>query len=166
MSIYILDGYNVIYAVPELKKKLDQSLEAARDGLLGCCAGLSGRRGDIQRIYVVFDGNEDFAHLSNCRHDRISVLFTRQKEEADDRILELIRKDTGRHSFIIVSNDNYVFNNSKAHGAKVISVSEFYALVEKPQKGNRKDKIEIPNKALSADRAKKITEEYRKHLGI
>ena len=166
MNIFIFDGYNVIYAVPDLRKKLDRSLEAARDGLLSYCARLKSRRGGIGGIYVVFDGDERFSRFpAGSVSASAQVIFTQRKEEADDRILSMIRKDGGKNSFIIVSNDNYVFNNSRVHGACVISVAEFCALLE-PASGKPKSGPETPAKVLPLDKAKKITEEYKKHLGI
>ena len=64
MTTIIVDGYNVIHAVPALARRLDQSLEAAREALLEACRAYRARRGDIARLYVVFDGDEAVGGLA------------------------------------------------------------------------------------------------------
>lgn len=163
MLTLILDGYNVIHAVPELAKRLDQSLEAGRQGLIEFCVAYKARRGDVAQLYIVFDGDEAYAGAGQGGAG-ISVLFSRRGEEADERILSLIRTDGGRSRFVIVSNDTYIFNNARAHGARVISVRDFYAQ-RRAADAPRQDRIELPEKApLSSGEAKRITDEYRKHL--
>ena len=164
MVTVVLDGYNVIHAVPELARQLDRSLEAAREALVSLCQAYQARRGDVKQMYVVFDGDQAFASGSQRDRDGVAVFFTQRQEEADDRILSLIRADGGRSRFVIVSNDIYVFNNARVHGARVIPVSEFYAHLRpahaaRPAHSDAEDKT-----TLSAFDARRITEEYRKHL--
>lgn len=97
--------------------------------------------------------------------DRISVVYSRKKEEADDRIIALIRKDAAS-TFTIVSNDNYVFNNSRAHGARVISVGEFCSLFGSQHAKTQAKSKTGEAKELSSDAARRITDEYKKHLGF
>ena len=164
MVTVVLDGYNVVHAVPELERVLDQSLEAAREALVRMCQELRARRGDIGRLVVVFDGDE--AHARGPAADRggVTVLFTRREEEADERILQFLRADGGRNRFVIVSNDTHIFNNARAHGARAMSVSEFYAQA-RPKRHPRQGPPELPEKpALPPFEARRITEEYRRHL--
>ena len=164
MITLILDGYNVIHGVPELERKLDQSLEAAREALVSFCQAYRARRGDVQRLYVVFDGNDAYAGGPSADRGGVTVLFTRSQEEADDRILRLIKDDGARSRFVIVSNDNYVFNNARAHSARVIPVSEFSAK-PKPGRTTRSPRSPVVEKtSLSLRAAERITEEYRRHL--
>jgi predicted RNA-binding protein with PIN domain len=143
---------------------LDRSLEAAREALVGLCRAYRARRRDIERLYIVFDGDEAYAHRPEANRGAVTVLFTQRQEEADDRILSLIRADTGCSRFIIVSNDTYVFNNARAHGARVMPVHEFYAQCQ-PASASRPTHPDAMDKTtLSALEARRITEEYRKHL--
>lgn len=164
MVTLVLDGYNVIHAVPELTRQLDRSLEAAREALVKLCQELRARRGDVARLVVVFDGDEQYARGSETERGGVTVLFTRREEEADERILQLIRADGGRSRFVVVSNDTHIFNNARVHGARVIPVSELYAQLRamttpRPTRPDASDKT-----TLSALEAQRITEEYRQHL--
>ena len=165
MVTLVLDGYNVIHAVPELARQLDRSLEAAREALLAVCRAYRARRGDIERLYVVFDGDQAYARGPQDERGGVIALFTKRQEEADERILHLLRVDGGRSRFVIISNDNYVFNNARVHGAQVMSVAEFYARLQPSsavRAGNRSramDKMTLPTRD-----AQQITEEYREYL--
>ncbi len=165
MKTFILDGYNVIHAVPSLARKLDQSLEAARSALVSECRVYHAQQKHAA-IYIVFDGtrSEAEADLRQERVGGIVVIFTRQRETADDRILSLLRTDRGRNEFVIVSNDTYVLNNSRAHGARVMSVDEFYAHTTPSRQPVRRARGGDIKTVPSVRAARTITEEYRRYL--
>ena len=163
MTILILDGYNVAHAVPEVARHLDGSLQAAREALVRLCQAYQTRRGDVGKIYVVFDGRDAEAFGSHEQSQGgVTVLFSQKPEEADQRILRVIESQRGR--CVVVSNDNEVSNNARAFGASVLSVQQFY---EQARQGTarRSHHSTGPGKAdLPAGTARQITEDYRKHL--
>ena len=164
MVTVVLDGYNVIHAVPELARELDHSLEAAREALVRLCRAYRDRRGDVERLYVVFDGDHAYARGPQADRGGVTVLFTRREEEADKRILSLLEAERGRSRFVVVSNDNEVFNNARAFGARLMSVRAFYETA-RPGSARRPEPPAIADKmTLSTRDAQRITEEYRKHL--
>ena len=164
MVTIVLDGYNVIHAVPELERQLDRSLEAARAALISLCAAYRARRGDIERLYVVFDGREEVGSGSVERRDGVTVLFSHRPEEADARILRVIRAEGQRGRFVVVSNDNEIANNARALGAQIISAAEFIAQAT-PTRTSRPTRSDSVDKMpLSTRDAQRITEEYRKRL--
>ena len=76
MVTLIVDGYNVVHAVPELERQLDRSLEAARDALVSLCRDYRARRGDVARVTVVFDGDQAYARGLHADRGGVTVLFT------------------------------------------------------------------------------------------
>jgi len=160
----IVDGYNVIHAVPELERQLDRSLEAAREGLVGLCREYRARRGDAGRVWVVFDGSAEYPSGLHSDRGGVRVVFTQEGEEADERILRLVRDDQGRSEFLVVSNDTQIVNNARGLGARVISGPTFYRQA-RPARAPRSTPSATGERAgLSADEAQRITEEYRKRL--
>ena len=163
MTTLILDGYNVAHAVPELARQLDGSLQAARDALVALCQQYRAKRGDIGKVYVVFDGrNAEVFGAREQTQGGVTVLFSQKPEEADARILRVIESQRSR--CVVVSNDNEVSNNARAFGASVLSVQQFY---EQARQGTarRAHHPTSPGKAdLPAGTARQITEDYRKHL--
>jgi len=166
MITLILDGYNVIHAVPEMARHMDRSLQSAREALVRFCQEYRRRRGDIGRLYVVFDGQDAEGFGSREQpHGNVIVLFTQKPEEADARILRVIEAQGGRSRCVVVSNDNEVFNNARAFGARVLSVQEFYQQA-RPAKVRRANRPDGEDKVMPSPReAQQITEELRKHLG-
>ena len=125
--IAIIDGYNVIYRDASLKKQLDISLANARKGLVDFCIRWLSRRGDISEFWVVFDGDSSVMPLSGTSSRGVRVVFTRTKEDADDRILSLLRDVDDDTDYVVISSDNYVSGNSKRMGARVMSASDFFS---------------------------------------
>ena len=164
MVTVILDGYNVIHAVPALAQELDRSLEAARAALMSLCAAYRARRGDVKQLYVVFDGND--AEARGPQEDRggVTVLFTQRPEEADERILSLIRAEGRRGRFVVVSNDNQIANNARALGAQVVSAAQFNGQAKLARTTRSAPHTVVEKMPLSTRDAQRITEEYRKSL--
>ena len=165
MITMIVDGYNVIYAVPELARQMDRSLQAAREALVRFCQAYRARRGDIGRVYVVFDGRDAVGFGSREQtHGSVTVVFTQKPEEADKRILVLIEAQGGRGRCVVVSNDNEVFNNARAFGASVLSVQEFTKKARPVGPTRPQAPSSARKEPLSSRDAREITEEYRKRL--
>jgi len=163
MIVLILDGYNVIHAVPELARHLDRSLQAAREALIRLCQAYRARRGDMARLYVVFDGRDAEAFGSSAQQQgSVTVLFTERPEEADARILRVIEAERGR--CVVVSNDNEVANNARAFGARILSVQAFYRQVHPVKTSHHQSPASAGKAILSTRDAQQITEEYRQHL--
>jgi len=164
MPVLILDGYNVIHRLPMLQRELDRSLQAARQALITYCQTRHAKRGDVAHLYIVFDGTAHAGHLPSQRMEGLTVLFTDGKETADDRMLRLIREAPAGSSFIIVSNDTYVYNNARAHGARVMSVEAFAAQgISRRHRTSASDRA--TNKArLASEVARQITAAYRADL--
>ena len=162
MERLIIDGYNVIYAVPALRQALDRSLEAARQALIAYCRAFQAGRLDLH-LTIVFDGTEGSAVGVLPPVGGISVLYTDRSEEADERILALLRSQPWSR-VTVVSNDIYITNNARAHGARVIPADHFFppARTSRPPAGRRREpsgKAALPARAAAA-----ITEEYRSYL--
>ena len=165
MMTMILDGYNVIHAVPELARHLDRSLQSAREALVRLCQEYRRGRGDVGRCYVVFDGRADHAFSSPASDlGCVAVLFTQEPEEADARILRLIEAERGRGRCVVVSNDNEVSNNARAFGARIISAQEFYKSIRPAAAPGSRASTGSGKAPLSPRDAQQITEGYRKHL--
>ncbi len=88
MDVLLVDGYNVIGAWTELKKLKATDFNASRERLISALAEYQAFKG--WRVILVFD-----AHLSpgiekKSKELRIEVIYTREKETADERIEKLV----------------------------------------------------------------------------
>ncbi len=161
----ILDGYNVIHAIPELERLLDVSLQAAREGLIRLSEQYRSSHGDIRKIVIVFDGKSEYDGLPSGSRAGVEIIFS-SGESADERILELIQTAKNTDSFIVVSNDNYVSNNSRAMRTSVVPVSEFRNASAGKSNPRAASGRSGPKTGLTDHAAQKITDEYRRHLGL
>jgi len=55
----------------------------------------------------------------------VTAVYTHSHKEADDKILEIIQGIKKPGSATVISNDNFIYNNSRAYGAFVKSSEEF-----------------------------------------
>lgn len=164
---YILDGYNIIHKIPALEKQLEKNLQSARDALLRFCKSLLQSRGDVEKITVVFDGASDVFSDAEA-WGSVEVIYTATGEDADDRILDYLKKISTRR-VIVVSDDNYVCNNARAMKARIISGTDFFSgktRLSGAKKTNRLSKGNEPGKKISVQDQNKITNEYADYLGL
>ena len=164
MKIFVVDGYNVIHSIPAFERALNQSLRHARETLIQICFQYANTRGDIRRIYLVFDGKDEFADLPTDSREKLTVIFSNTKEEADGRIIDMLQNRNSPDDWWVVSRDNEIMNNAKSMRAKSISPLDF--LEGMSAKKTAAKTPATPHKSLSDSTAQKITDEYRRHLGI
>lgn len=91
----IVDGYNIIYAWPELNEAKEDSLEYARAKLVEILANYASLSG--QEVVLVFDAYRQKKRIDRAEKiDGIEVIYTRYGETADTLIErlagELVRK--------------------------------------------------------------------------
>lgn len=100
-----MDGYNIIYAWPELKRIAQYSLDGARDKLLSILSNYQGYK--TCRVIVVFDahlvknGNEKVE-----KFDSIKVIYTKETETADAYIERSVKNLTREHKVRVATSDN------------------------------------------------------------
>ncbi len=158
----ILDAYNVIHAIPELERRLEGKLEDARKALISYCREYQEVQGNIAQVILVFDGKKNAGFWNQdpiFREGAIEIIFSEDGQTADDKIIEFLETVSAPEKFAVVSNDNYVANNARAHGVRVFSVQNFSGAVKRKRTAN-------PDAGTGAVQAQRITEEYRQYLGI
>lgn len=157
MKTFIIDGYNVIYKIPQFENKLDDSLQAAREALVDFIRVNKVKTSDY---VIVFEGKDEYAGLSPLNTGNVRIIFTKTREEADRRIVDMLKSAASTHDFVIVSDDNYVRNHARAFGAIGMSAEEFFR-VKSPKKNVRRDICQSNVKD-----SQKINEELKKAWGI
>jgi predicted RNA-binding protein with PIN domain len=116
---WLIDGYNVIRRDPDLRGQEIQSLEAGRRALVHLVAALARRGGD--EFTIVFDGARRGATPTPA--GRVTVLFSRPPETADDVVIRLAGQ--WRERAIVVTSDRTI--QQAAHRARcaVLRADEF-----------------------------------------
>lgn len=162
MKTLILDAYNVIHKVPSLSAKLKTGLESARSALVDFVINWKRNNYFHGNIYLVFDGGDDIAPFHEPKRAGVSCIFTRSREEADDRIIGMVRRSENAGDIMVISSDNKVINGCRAHGAW-IKGPEFLTETKKKKKAVSEARSK---KEISSAQQREIDEHYRKALGL
>ena len=157
MKQLILDGYNVIHKIPELASHLNAGLEEARKALANFMATWRRAHAYNGTICIVFDGRDGIVS-NNQSLCGIKCIYTKTKQEADDRIITMVKSSRDSKTITVISDDNYVQNNCTVHGATV-NAAQF--LLE-PSKSKTKQL----EKEISPAAAKDINDFLKKQWGL
>jgi len=164
-KLLLIDGYNVIHRIPELKCGFNSGgLENARLNLALLISGWNRSRPGTECI-IVFDGDIQFSVGREQRLSGIRSVFTRASHGGDSEIIRFVSGWSGNKSDItVISDDNSVRNNCRAHGATVKSSS--FILTSKTRPSPSKSKASADGKGLDRKAAADIDEELRKKFGL
>ncbi len=125
----IVDGYNVIFAWPDLAEAARSDLDAARRAL---CDRLSSYAGFTKcRLVVVFDGYKLKGNPGEKRQlNNIQVVYTKEGESADRYIEELAAEIGSNYQVRVASSDALVQLSSLRSGVLRVSARELQSEVE------------------------------------
>ena len=135
--LYILvDGYNIIFAWPELKKLASKSLDLARSELINRMANY---RGFMQcELILVFDAYRVKGNYREIEeHSGISVVYTKEAETADTYIERTAHKLSKEHRVRVATSDGLEQVIILGSGAMRVSAPEFRLEVEAAEKAVR-----------------------------
>jgi predicted RNA-binding protein with PIN domain len=119
----IVDGYNLIHAIPELARMLTADAESARDRLVLLLADCAARRN--AEVMIVFDGRRGQAGLPSRGAHRVQVVFSRSPQTADDVIKGLLVRSGHPRATTVVTSDNSIALHCRDYGARVVKSGEF-----------------------------------------
>lgn len=117
--VVLVDGYNVTkLARPEL------ALSTQREWLAGAASGLAARTG--AEVQLVFDGAGPLeeAPADRSRRQGVQIRFSADGVEADDVIIELVRRLPADRPIVVATSDRRVRDACRAAGANTISATQ------------------------------------------
>jgi len=106
MNVLLVDAYNIIGAWPDLKKLKEQDFEAARDRLIEYMAEYQAYTGF--RVIVIFDAHMVPGAETRERKRNVEVVYTREKETADECIEKLVSQIKDVQTTVYVATSDYV----------------------------------------------------------
>lgn len=123
---YLLDGYNIIHAIPSLKKTLLHNADSARE-LLIHAAGRFALSKKI-RCTVVFDGFSPDNAAKNSVHAPVHVVYS-SPLSADAKIKQMIERSTKRSLLVIISSDREILSFAKTCSCQTHTSKHFSNLL-------------------------------------
>jgi len=163
-SVLFVDGYNVIHRVPELERGLAEGLQYARNRLALRVAGWGREHPGVECV-IVFDGDFDAAGGRDQRLAGVRCVFSFTRHGGDDELIRLVRERRAQGAAVtVVSDDNKVGNNCRAHGASV-RPSDFIMARKARPAGPRAAASSRDGKNLDRKAAASIDDELKKKWG-
>jgi len=126
-DVLLVDGYNMIGAWPELARMKDIGLEEARDQLLNMLADYQGFTG--MNVFVIFDAHQMSGLGATYKHYQITVIYTKEKETADECIERLCAEWTSRRRNVFVATSD-MMEQHVAFGQGALRMSARELLIE------------------------------------
>ncbi|GGE54243.1 hypothetical protein GCM10011391_36460 [Pullulanibacillus camelliae] len=106
MDVLLVDGYNIIGAWPDLQAlKKQDDFAAARDRLIDRMSEYKAYTG--MRVIVVFDAHFVPGIETKVKQYQVEVIYTREKETADERIEKLVSVLKNIKTQIYVATSDY-----------------------------------------------------------
>ncbi len=120
----LIDGYNLIRAVPELAILDREDLEAGRSVLLRALSSYRSVKG--HSLSVVFDGSRACSFPAAVHPRGIDVVFSRPPRNADDLLAERCR--AGKADLLVTSDSGLASRVDRS--VEVMGSREFWEKVE------------------------------------
>ncbi len=134
--VYVVDGYNVIFAWKDLKELSKVNIDSAKDRLISI---LSEYKAIIDyRIILVFDGYKvkNNPGSEELKED-ISVIHTKEGETADAYIERFANANKDKLNITVVTSDSLIRQLTSGNNCMVISSLDFEKEVAEAKKNLR-----------------------------
>lgn len=137
----LVDGYNIIFAWPELRELLQISLEISRLRLIEILANYKGFTG--LKIILVFDAHKVNGGLETVTDiNNIKVVYTKEKETADTYIEKTTEALSKKYLVRIATSDSLEQIIILTKGAYRVSAMELLKDIEDTTNKMRQEYIE------------------------
>lgn len=125
----LVDGYNILFAWPELKELLEKNADAARMKLLELLSNYQGIR--QCQIIVVFDAYRVQGHLEEIvSYHNIHVVYTKEAQTADQYIEKFAHDNQKKYNITVATSDGLQQIIVRGAGCALLSARELKIDVE------------------------------------
>ncbi len=130
----LVDGYNIIFAWPELKELADINIDSARGRLLDILSNYQGM--EKCNLIVVFDAYRLEGHKTEIfDYHNIHVVYTKEAETADAYIEKFAQEHGRKYHVTVATSDGLEQVIIRGQGCYLLSARELLEEVE--QKGRQ-----------------------------
>ncbi|MDD2422095.1 MAG: NYN domain-containing protein [Heliobacteriaceae bacterium] len=127
-ELLIVDGYNALYACPELASLRERSFEHARDKLMAILAEYGAWKG--VQVILVFDAHQVKGGVEHVEESvAVTVVYTREDETADRYIERCLGRLPPETKVWVATGDALEQTISLGKGAYRLPVRELFAQV-------------------------------------
>lgn len=125
----LVDGYNIVYAWPELKELADEHMDGARMKLLDILSNYQGIR--KCRIIVVFDAYRVEGHVEEViDYHNIHLVYTKEAQTADQYIEKFAHDNRNKYHISVATSDGLQQIIIRGAGCALLSARELKIEIE------------------------------------
>ena len=129
----LVDGYNIIFAWPELKELADADVRAAQTKLMDILSNYQGYKKCT--LILVFDAYKVEGHQEEVlTYHNIHVVYTKEAETADQYIEKTVHKIGRQHQVTVATSDGLEQIIIMGQGASRISARGLKEEIEETRK--------------------------------
>ena len=100
----LVDGYNIIFAIPQLKELADLNIDSARDKLMDLLCNYQGYRKNT--LILVYDAYKVEGGLGSVeKYHNIYVVYTKEAETADQYIEKTVHEIGKKYHVTVATSD-------------------------------------------------------------
>jgi len=126
----LVDGYNMIFAWPELKELVDDNMDGARIKLLDSLVNYQGIR--KCQIIVVFDAYRVQGHREEIiNYHNIYMVYTREAQTADQYIEKFAYNNGKKYNMTVATSDGLQQIIVRGSGCALLSARELKIEIER-----------------------------------
>lgn len=134
----LVDGYNIIFAWPELKELADLNMDGARMKLLDTLSSYRGIR--KCQIIAVFDAYRVLGHREEALDfHNIHIIFTKEAQTADQYIERFAHDNQKKYAITVATSDGLQQIIVRGAGCSLLSARELKAEIERAEREIKQD---------------------------
>lgn len=151
-EVFLVDGYNIIFAWDELRSLAEINIQSARDKLMDICCNYQGYHGAT--LILVYDAYKVKGNPGSVqKYHNIYVVYTKEAETADQYIEKTVHEIGRKRRVTVATSDALEQMIILGDGAVRMSARGFYEAVEDagrhmreehPEGGKLSQRIRIP----------------------
>jgi ribosomal protection tetracycline resistance protein len=134
----LVDGYNIIFAWPELREIADDNMDSARMKLLDLLCNYQG----ISKCHIiaVFDAYRVKEHREKViDYNNIHMVYTRESQTADQYIEKFAHENNKKYNIVVATSDGLQQIIVRGEGCLLLSARELKAEMEEANKRNNQE---------------------------
>lgn len=129
----LVDGYNIIYAWPDLNELVNENMDGARMKLLDILSNYQGVK--KCKVIVVFDAYRVEGHQEEMtQYHNINMVFTKEAQTADQYIERFAHDNQKKYNIVVATSDGLQQIIIRGAGSSLLSARELWAEVEEVNK--------------------------------
>ena len=145
-DVLLVDGYNIIFAWPDLKELSQINIEGARGKLMDILCNYQGYKKNI--VILVFDGYKVPGNIGEVlKYHNIYVVYTKEAETADQYIEKTVQEIGKKYQVRVATSDALEQMIILGQGAQRIAAKEFLAEIEQVNQEIRTEHLEKTQKS-------------------